>query len=120
MTQAIISLLSNNATLCLPIESSTYTVYDLKQEIFSKTHIPVDQQALRTIGGLDIDDQQPLESDKHILHFNLSARLLGGKGGFGSMLRAQGGRMNAQKTTNFEACRDLQGRRIRSVNEAKR
>ncbi|CAO3583505.1 unnamed protein product [Absidia cylindrospora] len=36
------------------------------------------------------------------------------------MLRAQGGRMNAQKTTNFEACRDLQGRRIKSVNEAKR
>ncbi|CAO3616153.1 unnamed protein product [Cunninghamella blakesleeana] len=36
------------------------------------------------------------------------------------MLRAQGGKMNAQKTTNFEACRDLQGRRIRTVNEAKK
>ncbi|CAO3619494.1 unnamed protein product [Cunninghamella echinulata] len=28
--------------------------------------------------------------------------------------------MNAQKTTNFEACRNLQGRRIRTVNETKR
>ncbi|KAI8329896.1 hypothetical protein BD560DRAFT_341993 [Blakeslea trispora] len=28
--------------------------------------------------------------------------------------------MNAQKTTNFEACRDLQGRRIRTVNDAKK
>ncbi|TPX48392.1 hypothetical protein SeMB42_g00027 [Synchytrium endobioticum] len=46
-------------------------------------------------------------------------RCRGGKGGFGSQLRAQGGRMASQKSTNFEACRDLSGRRLKTVNDAK-
>jgi len=41
-------------------------------------------------------------------------RVLGGKGGFGSMLRTSG--KNGVKTTNFDACRDLNGRRLRHVN----
>lgn len=45
-------------------------------------------------------------------------RLLGGKGGFGSMLRAIGAQI--EKTTNREACRDLSGRRLRDINEEKR
>lgn len=50
------------------------------------------------------------------LHVRL--RLLGGKGGFGSMLRAIGAQI--EKTTNREACRDLSGRRLRDINEEKR
>lgn len=47
-------------------------------------------------------------------------RLVGGKGGFGSQLRAQGNRMSSKKRAgNYEACRDLSGRRIRTVNQAK-
>merc|ERR1711879_919843 len=42
----------------------------------------------------------------------------GGKGGFGSMLRALGNQI--QKTTNKEACRDLSGRRLRDINDEKR
>lgn len=42
----------------------------------------------------------------------------GGKGGFGSMLRAIGAQI--EKTTNREACRDLSGRRLRDINEEKR
>ncbi|XP_078493797.1 splicing regulator SDE2-like [Ciona intestinalis] len=45
-------------------------------------------------------------------------RLLGGKGGFGSMLRALGSQI--EKTTNNEACRDLSGRRMRDVNNEKK
>lgn len=45
-------------------------------------------------------------------------RMLGGKGGFGSMLRAIGAQI--EKTTNREACRDLSGRRLRDINEEKR
>ena len=41
-------------------------------------------------------------------------RLEGGKGGFGAMLRTSGAR--GIKTTNFDACRDLNGRRLRHVN----
>ncbi len=47
-------------------------------------------------------------------------RLLGGKGGFGSQLRAQGNRMGSKKRAGgYEACRDLSGRRIRSINQAR-
>lgn len=44
--------------------------------------------------------------------------LPGGKGGFGSMLRAIGAQI--EKTTNREACRDLSGRRLRDINEEQR
>eukprot|EP00201_Polytomella_parva_P001320 CAMPEP_0175085230 /NCGR_PEP_ID=MMETSP0052_2-20121109/28537_1 /TAXON_ID=51329 ORGANISM="Polytomella parva, Strain SAG 63-3" /NCGR_SAMPLE_ID=MMETSP0052_2 /ASSEMBLY_ACC=CAM_ASM_000194 /LENGTH=286 /DNA_ID=CAMNT_0016357197 /DNA_START=160 /DNA_END=1020 /DNA_ORIENTATION=- len=48
----------------------------------------------------------------------VSARLPGGKGGFGALLRING--RDGKKTTNFSACRDLQGRRLRAVeSEAK-
>ncbi|KAA0183385.1 hypothetical protein HAZT_HAZT006541 [Hyalella azteca] len=44
--------------------------------------------------------------------------LPGGKGGFGSMLRAIGAQI--EKTTNKEACRDLSGRRLRDINQEKK
>ena len=59
------------------------------------------------------DDLAPLEGCAVLL-----PRLLGGKGGFGSMLRAIGAQI--EKTTNREACRDLSGRRLRDINEEKR
>ncbi|KAM9700074.1 splicing regulator SDE2, partial [Menidia menidia] len=49
--------------------------------------------------------------------YHLEPRLPGGKGGFGSMLRALGAQI--EKTTNREACRDLSGRRLRDVNHEK-
>ncbi|XP_033227094.1 replication stress response regulator SDE2 isoform X2 [Belonocnema kinseyi] len=49
---------------------------------------------------------------------NITPRIFGGKGGFGSMLRAIGAQI--EKTTNREACRDLSGRRLRDINEEKR
>ncbi|XP_035210338.1 replication stress response regulator SDE2-like [Stegodyphus dumicola] len=48
----------------------------------------------------------------------VSFSLPGGKGGFGSMLRAIGAQI--EKTTNREACRDLSGRRLRDINEEQR
>lgn len=44
-------------------------------------------------------------------------RLLGGKGGFGALLRGAG---RAALTDNFDACRDLNGRRLRHVNADKK
>ncbi|CCU99023.1 unnamed protein product [Malassezia sympodialis ATCC 42132] len=45
---------------------------------------------------------------------------MGGKGGFGNMLRAQGGRMSARgKHESQDSYRDLEGRRLGSINEAK-
>lgn len=45
-------------------------------------------------------------------------KLVGGKGGFGSMLRAIGAQI--EKTTNRDACRDLSGRRLRDLDEDKK
>merc|ERR1719399_1951267 len=45
-------------------------------------------------------------------------RLLGGKGGFGALLRAQKGQ--GKKTTNFDSCRDLTGRRLRHSKAVER
>uniref|UniRef100_A0A3Q3IYD8 Replication stress response regulator SDE2 n=1 Tax=Monopterus albus TaxID=43700 RepID=A0A3Q3IYD8_MONAL len=60
------------------------------------------------------DLEEPLQ---HGAVYHLEPRLCGGKGGFGSMLRALGAQI--EKTTNREACRDLSGRRLRDVNHEK-
>lgn len=48
----------------------------------------------------------------------VSARLLGGKGGFGALLRGQRGARRRIK--NFDACRDLTGRRVRHAKAMER
>eukprot|EP00873_Tetraselmis_striata_P018052 jgi/Tetstr1/438316/TSEL_026883.t1 len=47
-----------------------------------------------------------------------TARLLGGKGGFGAMLRGAG--RTGKLTDNFDACRDLSGRRVRHQEAEKK
>lgn len=56
-----------------------------------------------------------------ILALRLSVPLCGGKGGFGSQLRAAGGRMSSRKKRQDDngSSRNLDGRRLRTVNEAK-
>uniref|UniRef100_A0A7N0UAW8 Uncharacterized protein n=1 Tax=Kalanchoe fedtschenkoi TaxID=63787 RepID=A0A7N0UAW8_KALFE len=51
---------------------------------------------------------------------SLVARLLGGKGGFGSLLRGAATKAGHKKTNNFDACRDMSGRRLRHVNAEKK
>ncbi|XP_058495933.1 splicing regulator SDE2 [Solea solea] len=64
--------------------------------------------------GRRSDLEDPVQ---HGAVYHLQPRLCGGKGGFGSMLRALGAQI--EKTTNREACRDLSGRRLRDVNHEK-
>jgi Silencing defective 2 N-terminal ubiquitin domain len=58
------------------------------------------------------------------LPLRLSAPICGGKGGFGSQLRAAGGRMSSRKKKNKEestgSYRTLDGRRVRVVNQARK
>lgn len=61
-----------------------------------------------------------LEDDGNLVTLRLIPRLRGGKGGFGSQLRAAGGRMSSQKTSNNDSCRDLSGRRLSTIKEAKK
>ncbi|KAG1733663.1 telomere stability and silencing-domain-containing protein [Suillus paluster] len=58
--------------------------------------------------------------DVTLVTLRLIPRLRGGKGGFGSQLRAAGGRMSSQKTSNNDSCRDLSGRRLSTIKTAKR
>ncbi|KAM7208689.1 Telomere stability and silencing domain containing protein [Naviculisporaceae sp. PSN 640] len=59
------------------------------------------------------------------LSLRLSPPLCGGKGGFGSQLRAAGGRMSSKRKKNANgveengSSRNLDGRRLRTVTEAK-
>ncbi|KAF1851845.1 uncharacterized protein K460DRAFT_274500 [Cucurbitaria berberidis CBS 394.84] len=56
------------------------------------------------------------------LSLRLTVPLCGGKGGFGSILRAQGGRMSSRKKKQGDvngSSRNLDGRRLRTVAEAK-
>ena len=46
--------------------------------------------------------------------FNFKVRIVGGKGGFGATFRSQ--KPKHPMTMNFDACRDLSGRRLRHVN----
>jgi len=61
---------------------------------------------------------QYIQWPKSDIFVKTTISLSGGKGGFGSMLRAIGAQI--EKTTNREACRDLSGRRLRDINEEKR
>lgn len=58
--------------------------------------------------------------DHPLISLRLVPRMRGGKGGFGSQLRAAGGRMSSQKTNNNDSCRDLSGRRLSTIKEAKK
>ncbi|KAF8072042.1 telomere stability and silencing-domain-containing protein [Lyophyllum atratum] len=73
-----------------------------------------------TISSLHADTQTDSVSTRNFVTLRLTPRLVGGKGGFGSQLRAAGGRMSSQKTSNNDSCRDLSGRRLSTIKEAKK
>nr|XP_012606597.1 protein SDE2 homolog [Microcebus murinus] len=75
--------------------------------------VPVEYFFVKCNGAL-INNSDTVQ---HGAVYSLEPKLLGGKGGFGSMLRALGAQI--EKTTNREACRDLSGRRLRDVNHEK-
>ncbi|NXX93308.1 SDE2 regulator, partial [Centropus bengalensis] len=76
-------------------------------------NIPEESLYVKCNGRLAKDDDELRDGAV----YSVEPRLCGGKGGFGSMLRALGAQI--EKTTNREACRDLSGRRLRDVNHEK-
>ena len=80
----------------------------------------LDQSALLFCNGREFTG---LRDSKDVCFLKLVARLPGGKGGFGSQLRAAGGRMASRRSkgeANNQSCRDLNGRRLRVADEAKK
>ncbi|KAJ4412553.1 hypothetical protein N0V82_008730 [Gnomoniopsis sp. IMI 355080] len=121
-------------TLCLPLPSST-NVRDLWCELDSRLSSHLDDA---TFHALVLTTNSNTELPHHsscalsaltsspadtLLPLRLSHPLCGGKGGFGSQLRAAGGRMSSKrKKGNGDpnaSSRNLDGRRLRTVTEAK-
>lgn len=84
-----------------------YTKYGMKSNHFYLLH-----------NGKKVTDECIFDASASDIPIRVVMCVLGGKGGFGSMLRAIGAAI--EKTTNREACRDLSGRRLRDINEEKR
>lgn len=118
----IVNLVGDLKPICLNLNSTSIeTIGELKQHIEQKYGISRKEQKLMTYSGKYFQDTDRLITSTKPYDYqicNLTVSVLGGKGGFGSMLRAQGGRMSSKKTTNFESCRDLQGRRLKTINDA--
>jgi len=70
---------------------------------------------LKEVGLKFVVHQYP--NDTLFVSPQLVAPLRGGKGGFGALLKAVGKRAGKKKTTDYGACRDLNGRRLRHVND---
>ena len=83
----------------------------VRQLVSEREGVPADLLRL-TCAGRELADAAPI--DEAAAPIRVLLRLFGGKGGFGAMLRTAGAR--GVKTTNFDACRDLNVRRLRHVN----
>ncbi|NXJ25457.1 SDE2 regulator, partial [Dicrurus megarhynchus] len=97
----------------LPLPPGGGSVLCLRRDRARELNIPEESLYVKCNGQL-ANDEDELQSG---VVYSLEPRLCGGKGGFGSMLRALGAQI--EKTTNREACRDLSGRRLRDVNHEK-
>ncbi|EFJ43792.1 hypothetical protein VOLCADRAFT_83025 [Volvox carteri f. nagariensis] len=95
------------------------SVADLKRRIEEVESVPSCSQGL-VYAGRQLQDERSLESYGIVGHstVHLVLRLRGGKGGFGALLRGLG--RDGSKTTNDDAMRDLQGRRLRHANAEKK
>lgn len=117
--QIFVKLLDGR-TQCLQIPTPTVSGEALKRSLFSKTKIPLRFQRLVS-GSREILDETFISASSDGLFPScvLLLRLRGGKGGFGSLLRGAATKAG-RKTNNFDACRDMSGRRLRHVNAEKR
>jgi len=103
-------------TLCLPFSEVSITVAQIKSKLEDICGIPASQQRLST-NCRELSDSLLISE---FCSLSLNVRLVGGKGGFGALLRGAGAKAGAKKTTNYDDCRDLTGRRIRHVKNEKK
>ncbi|RPA87035.1 hypothetical protein BJ508DRAFT_410617 [Ascobolus immersus RN42] len=126
----LVSTFAGLPDLAFAVSDST-TIASLHAEILHRLPInnPSARLLLSTVGGSYLSHTSDNTLDALIsdndtfISLRLVPALVGGKGGFGSQLRAAGGRMSSKKKRNGEenndSCRNLDGRRIRTVKEAK-
>lgn len=93
---------------------------EIKNLIENVEGIPTEYQRLR-IGSHEIHNSEFLQVTENFVVVDCSLRILGGKGGFGALLRGSGSHSKSgAKNIGFDDCRDLNGRRIRNVKNEKK
>lgn len=90
---------------------------DIRSRLQASLDIGGECEVVLKIDGLDLDDNAILCEDMAVVQMTLNNGMSGGKGGFGAMLRSQAKQKGKTKTTDFGACRDLSGRRLRHIND---
>lgn len=100
----------------IPSVFCEYNGMSIKESISERSGIPSTFISMR-INGKNFDDHDTLKSPNSIIRCSLAGGLPGGKGGFGAALRAAAKQKGPKRTTDFGACRDLSGRRLRQVND---
>jgi hypothetical protein len=117
------------ATLALPLPADT-PISQLQDRIYARLPAHNNRLILTTISNKQLSrtSSAPISEllsspQDDFLSLRLALPLCGGKGGFGSQLRAAGGRMSSKRKRNQGenngSSRNLDGRRLRTVNEAK-
>ncbi|TVT97169.1 hypothetical protein EJB05_17408 [Eragrostis curvula] len=108
-------------TRCLRFPTPTVSGAALLDAVSSLSRVPAASLRLVT-GRLDVSPSSVLASasDGQFPSASALLRLRGGKGGFGSLLRGAASKAGQKKTSNFDACRDINGRRLRHVNAERR
>jgi len=107
--------LDNAKTYLLHVPASTSTLI-LPQQIL------IALSASTSIPACHVRITTPLESQvwsdpTPYVSASFHLPLLGGKGGFGTLLKGQSKQAGAKTTLDFGACRDLSGRRLRHIND---
>lgn len=117
------------ATLSLPLSADT-PISQLQDRIHERLPAHNNRLILTTISNKQLSrtSSAPISDllsspQDDFLSLRLALPMCGGKGGFGSQLRAAGGRMSSKRKRNQGedngSSRNLDGRRLRTVNEAK-
>jgi hypothetical protein len=97
--------LQGGRTRSLCFGSEAIPVSRLKQHIEDFEGIPCHEQRL-ACSQRELLDDAVLSGDE-MFFVSLSLRVVGGKGGFGSLLRGAPSKIGQKKTDNFDACRDI-------------
>nr|XP_043619202.1 replication stress response regulator SDE2 [Erigeron canadensis] len=115
----IITKLINGKSQTLNFKTPIIPISQIKSQIQTLTSIPIHHQLLIS-NGKTLQDDVVLHHETNSPTLHLLLRLRGGKGGFGSLLRGAATKAGQKKTNNFDACRDMSGRRLRHVNAEKK
>ncbi|KAF1782263.1 Sde2 N-terminal domain [Phytophthora cactorum] len=97
-----------NRTLCVSLSSKAATFSGIASLIQQREGVPSSLLDLY-VNAMSLPSRPSSAPD--------CAAAYAGKGGFGAMLRSMGKSSGARATTDFGACRDLHGRRLRHVNQ---